>query len=141
MPSRSEYILLIVSRLGPPSVYDYWLSGYSLIISQKSITTSERMPEKINDLAAAETRNEVGSSRDATRRHCSILLRQSQSMTKKKLECYALPLAMYFLLEGMVEEEGDESSKNFQRKRYLYICICVFPCQTPGNIIFEIFVQ
>ena len=35
------------------------------------------------DLAAAETRNEVGSSRDATRRHCSILLRQSQSMTKK----------------------------------------------------------
>ena len=83
MPSRSEYILLIVSRLGPPSVYDYWLAGYSLIISQKSITTSERMPEKINDLAAAETRNEVGSSRDATRRHCSILLRQSQSMTKK----------------------------------------------------------
>ena len=62
------------------------------------------------DLAAAETRNEVGSSRDATRRHCSILLRQSQSMTKKKLECYALPLAMYFLLEGMVEEEGDETS-------------------------------
>ena len=49
VPSRSEYILLIVSRLGPPSVYDYWLSGYSLIISQKSITTSERMPEKIND--------------------------------------------------------------------------------------------
>ena len=45
----SEYILLIVSRLGPPSVYDYWLAGYSLIISQKSITTSERMPEKIND--------------------------------------------------------------------------------------------
>ena len=49
MPSRSEYILLIVSRLGPPSVYDYWLAGDSLIISQKSITTSERMPEKIND--------------------------------------------------------------------------------------------
>ena len=87
-----------MSRLGPPSVYDYWLSGYSLIISQKSITTSERMPEKINDLAAAETRNEVGSSRDATRRHCSILLRQSQSMTKKKLECYALPLAISIAL-------------------------------------------
>ena len=92
MPSRSEYILLIVSRLGPSSVYDYWLAGYSLIISQKSITTSERMPEKMTqncpeiswlDLAAAEIRNEVGSSRDATRRHCSILLRQSQSMTKK----------------------------------------------------------
>ena len=40
MPSRSEYIRLIVSRLGLPSEYDYWLREYSLNIPQKSITTS-----------------------------------------------------------------------------------------------------
>ena len=93
VPSRSEYILLIVSRLGPPSVYDYWLAGYLLIISQKSITTSERMPEKINDSELPrDFLARLGCSRNqewsrefqrCTRRHCSILLRQSQSMTKK----------------------------------------------------------
>ena len=31
---------LIVSRLGLLSKYDYWLAEYSLIIPQKSITTS-----------------------------------------------------------------------------------------------------
>ena len=71
------------------------------------------------DLAAAETRNEK----------------------QKKLECYALPLAMYFLLEGMVEEKGDETSL----PRTLNgngICTFVFVYfHTPGNIIFEIFVQ
>ena len=40
LPSRSEYIQLIMSRLGLPSEYDYWLAEYSPIIPQKSITTS-----------------------------------------------------------------------------------------------------
>ena len=40
MPSRSKYIRLIVSRLGLPSEYDYWLAEYSPIIPQKSITTN-----------------------------------------------------------------------------------------------------
>ena len=34
-----EYIRLIVSRLGLPSEYDYWLAEHSPIIPQKSITT------------------------------------------------------------------------------------------------------
>ena len=38
LPSRSEYIRLLVSRLGLPSEYDYWLREYSLNIPLKSIT-------------------------------------------------------------------------------------------------------
>ena len=37
---REEYIRLILSRLGLPSEYDYWLAEYSPIIPQKSITTN-----------------------------------------------------------------------------------------------------
>ena len=40
MPSRSEYIRSIVSRLVLPSEYDCWLADYSQIIPQKSITTN-----------------------------------------------------------------------------------------------------
>ena len=40
MPSRSEYIRLIVNRLGLPSEYNYCLIEYSPIIPQKSITTT-----------------------------------------------------------------------------------------------------
>ena len=36
----AEYIRLIVSGLGLPSEYNYWLSEYSPIIPQKSITTN-----------------------------------------------------------------------------------------------------
>ena len=36
----AEYIRLLVSRLGLPSEYDYWLAEYSPIIPQKSITTN-----------------------------------------------------------------------------------------------------
>ena len=39
LPSRSEYIQLLVSRLGLPSEYDYWLREYSLNTPLKSITT------------------------------------------------------------------------------------------------------
>ena len=39
LSSRSEYIRLIMSRLGLPSKYDYWLVEYLPIIPQKSITT------------------------------------------------------------------------------------------------------
>ena len=38
-PSRSEYVRLIVSKLGLLSEYNYWLAEYSPIIQQKSITT------------------------------------------------------------------------------------------------------
>ena len=40
MSSRSEYIGLIVSRLGLPGEYDYWPAEYSPNFSQKSITTA-----------------------------------------------------------------------------------------------------
>ena len=36
----AEYIRLLVSRLGLPSEYDYWLREYSLNIPLKSITTN-----------------------------------------------------------------------------------------------------
>ena len=36
----AEYIRLIVSGLGLPSEYDYWLAEYSPIIPQKSIITN-----------------------------------------------------------------------------------------------------
>ena len=108
VPSRSEYILLIVSRLGPPSVYDYWLAGYSLIISQKSITTSERMPEKIYDselprdfLARLGCSRNQEWSREFQRCHKKTLLHLAQAKPeydKKKLECYALPLAISIAL-------------------------------------------
>ena len=35
LPRRSEYIRLIVNRLGLPSEYDYWLAEYLLIIPQE----------------------------------------------------------------------------------------------------------
>ena len=38
---REEYIQLILSRLGLPSEYDYWLAEYSPIIPQKRITTTK----------------------------------------------------------------------------------------------------
>ena len=37
----AEYIRLLVSRLGLPSEYDYWLAEYSPNIPLKSITTSD----------------------------------------------------------------------------------------------------
>ena len=40
MPSRSEYIRILVSSLGLPSEYDYWLREYSPNIPLKSITTN-----------------------------------------------------------------------------------------------------
>ena len=40
LPSRSEYIRILVSSLGLPSEYDYWLREYSPNIPLKSITTS-----------------------------------------------------------------------------------------------------
>ena len=145
VPSRSEYILLIVSRLGPPSVYDYWLAGYSLIISQKSITTSERMPEKINDselprdfLARLGCSRNQEWSREFQRCHKKALLHLAQAKPeydKKKLECYALPLAMYFLLEGMVEEEGDETSlpRTLNGNGICTFVFVYFPVRHPGT--------
>ena len=41
MPSRSDYIRILVSSLGLPSEYDYWLREYSPNIPLKSITTSD----------------------------------------------------------------------------------------------------
>ena len=41
----AEYIRLLVSRLGLPSEYDYWLAEYSPNIPLKSITTSLDPPK------------------------------------------------------------------------------------------------
>ena len=41
---------LIVSRLGLPSEYDYWLAEYSPIIPQKSITTSSHTDKKSTNI-------------------------------------------------------------------------------------------
>ena len=42
----AEYIRLIVSRLGLPSEYDYWLAEYSPIIPQESITQTSYLQQK-----------------------------------------------------------------------------------------------
>ena len=48
------------------------------------------------------------------RSHKKALLHLAQAKPgydNRKLECYALPLAVYFLIEAMVEEEEDETAK------------------------------
>ena len=43
-----EYIRLIVSRLGLPSDYDYWLAEHSPIIPQESITQTSYLQQTKN---------------------------------------------------------------------------------------------
>ena len=45
LPSRSEYIRILVSSLGLPSEYDYWLREYSPNIPLKSTTTTAHTDE------------------------------------------------------------------------------------------------
>ena len=55
-----------------------------------------------------------GRKSEFQRCHKRALLHLAQvkpSYDVRKLECYALPLAMYFLIEEMVAEEEDETAK------------------------------
>ena len=55
-----------------------------------------------------------GRKSEFQRCHKRALLHLAQvkpSYDNRKLECYALPLAMYFLIEEMVAEEDDEAAK------------------------------
>ena len=55
-----------------------------------------------------------GMKSEFQRSHKKALLHLAQAKPgydNRKLECYALPLAVYFLIEAMVEEEEDETAK------------------------------